>query len=1168
MTPFVHLHVHTEFSLLDGAIRLKDLIDTVRRYQMPAVAITDHGNMFGALEFYELCRKAEVKPILGCEVYVAPRSRFDRQGKADNGGNGDEDRNYHLVLLAKDLAGYRNLMKLVTLAHLEGFYYKARVDKELLRQHHEGLIALSSCLKGEIATQLLRNQEAGARKVALEYAEIFGPGNFYLELQANGLERQAVTNQALARLGRELDLPLVASNDCHYLRKTDARAHEILLCIQTGKTVLDEKRLKFQTEELYFKPPEEMFREFADFPEALQNTVAIADQCAVELELGKAFFPVFPLAAGEKVEDCFQRTVREGFQQRLALIRKRRPGFGEREEGEYRKRLDYEMEVIGKMGFDAYFLIVADFINYAKGRGIPVGPGRGSAAGSLVAYVMGITDLDPIEHGLIFERFLNEERVSLPDIDVDFCVHGRDEVLRYVTEKYGSDRVAQITTFGTMMARAVIRDVGRALALPYNEVDRIAKLIPPALGMTLNKAFAQEPRLLAQQEADPQVKELFEVALALEGLTRHASTHAAGVVIGDKPIVEYMPLYRGQDGEVVTQFPMKYVERAGLIKFDFLGLRNLTVINNAVALIRKNHGVALEINELPLDDPETYALLGRADTTGVFQLESSGMRDILVRSHPQDFADIVALLALYRPGPIESGMVENYIQRKTGQIEVAYDLDELLPILKPTYGVILYQEQVIQIASLLGNFSLGEGDILRRAMGKKDPTVMKAQRERFLKGAKENRIDLAKANHIFDLMEKFAGYGFNKSHSAAYALIAYQTAYLKAHFPVEFMAALLNSFLSNSDQVVRLINECREKGIPILPPDVNASDRHFAVVGGSIRFGLAAVKNVGETAVETMIKSRDEEGPFQSAYDFCQRVDTQKVNRRVLEQLVKCGAFDSVHPSRASVLAALDDALEKAQVMQRDRQSGQLNIFELLRSQKKSEPPPLPEVPDWDARTTIQYEKETLGFYVSGHPLDFYAEQVAAVCSADTQSVKEKGDGTQVTLCGILSIVKEMTTKKGDRMAFLALEDKGGIMEVVSFADTFAEARTLLEGDEPLVVIGRLQQDEKGSKVRAERILTLDDAQVQTVDSVRIHLPAERLDRDTLTRLRHLLLNHPGDCKTFLHLTVSGKGEAVMGLSAKLQVKPSRSFFDEMNQTFGMNCVEASYRACQGAGGH
>jgi DNA polymerase III subunit alpha len=1164
MTPFVHLHVHTEYSLLDGAIRLRDLIETARTYNMPAAAITDHGSMFGALEFYELCKKSGIKPIIGCEAYLAPRSRLDRQGRAENSGNGDEDRNYHLLLLAKDYIGYRNLMQLVTLSYLEGFYYKPRMDKEILRQHHEGLIGLSSCLKGEIATLLLRNQEQAARKAALEYAEIFGPGNFYLELQANGLPNQAIANQALIRLGREIELPLVATNDCHYLRRADARAHEILLCIQTGKTVLDERRMKFHTDQLYFKPPEEMFREFAEVPDALQNTIAIADRCDLEIDLKTHHFPLFPIAEGESVEECFERTVRLGFSRRLAAIRRKRPDFGPRDEETYGRRLDHEIGVIRQMGFAAYFLIVADFINYAKQRDIPVGPGRGSAAGSLVAFVMGITDLDPIEHVLIFERFLNVERISLPDIDVDFCVHGRDEVLRYVAEKYGKDRVAQITTFGTMQARAVIRDVGRALALPYNDVDRIAKLIPPSPGMTLQKAFEKEPRLLEQQEADPQVRELFEIALALEGLTRHASTHAAGVVIADKPIVEYMPLYRGQDGEVVTQYPMKYVDKAGLIKFDFLGLRNLTVINNAVALIQKNHGVKIDLNELPLDDPETYALLGRADTTGVFQLESSGMRDNLVRSHPENFGDIVALLALYRPGPIESGMVENYIQRKNGLIEVTYDLDELLPILKPTYGVILYQEQVIQIASVLANYSLGDGDKLRRAMGKKDPEAMRAERDRFLAGAKENRIDLAKAKHIFDLMEKFAGYGFNKSHSAAYALIAYQTAYLKAHFPVEFMAALLNSFLSNSDQVVKLINECRKKSIPILPPDVNASDLDFAVVQGGIRFGLAAVKNVGESAVEGILRNRDSEGPFRSIFDFCQRVDTQRVNRRVLEQLVKCGAFDSIHPSRARVLAALDSALEAAQVMQRDRQSGQMNIFALLNVQKKATvEPDLPEVSPWDARTTIQFEKETLGFYISGHPLDFHAEQVGAICSADSQSVREKKDGTEATLCGMLSIVKELTTRKGDRMAFLSLEDREGIIEVISFSETFLQAQPLIAKDEPSVVIGKVQHDEKGSKILAERILTLEEAQVQTVDSVRIRLQSERLDRDALTRLRHLLLDHPGDCKTFLHLSVSGKGEAVIALSSKLQVKPTQSFFEEMRQHFGTNCVEASYKACE-----
>lgn len=1161
MSAFVHLHVHTEFSLLDGAIRLQDLIQTAQSFSMPAVSITDHGSMFGVLEFYELCKKAGIKPILGCEVYVAPKSRFDRHGKSESGGNGDEDRNHHLVLLARNHTGYKNLMQLVTLGYLEGFYYKPRIDKEVLAKYHEGLIGLSACLKGEVAGLLLRNQERAARKVALEYADIFGPGGFYLELQANGLPDQAVANRALIELGRELALPLVATNDCHYLRKGDARAHEILLCIQTGKTILDDKRMKFHTDQLYFKSPEEMHREFANVPEALQNTAVIAEQCDLEIDLKTRHFPVFPLTSGESLEDCFERTVREGFERRMAVIRGKRPDFGAREEGEYGKRLRYEVEVISKMGFPAYFLIVADFINYAKDRGIPVGPGRGSAAGSLVAFVMGITDLDPIEHGLIFERFLNVERVSLPDIDVDFCVHGRDEVFHYVTEKYGKDRVGQITTFGTMQARAVIRDVGRALAMPYNDVDRIAKLIPPSLGMTLQKAFEQEPRLLEQQEANSQVKELFEIALALEGLTRHASTHAAGVVIGDKPIVEYMPLYRGQDGEVVTQYPMKYVEKAGLIKFDFLGLRNLTVINNAVALIRKNHGVSLDIDDLPLDDPDTYALLCRADSTGVFQLESSGMRDILVRSRPENFSDIVALLALYRPGPLESGMVENYIQRKNGQVEVTYDLDELAPILKPTHGVILYQEQVMQIASVLANFSLGDADILRRAMGKKDPEEMKNQRDRFLEGARQNRIDLTKANHIFDLMEKFAGYGFNKSHSAAYALIAYQTAYLKAHFPVEFMAALLNSFLSNSDQVVKLINQCREKSIRILPPDVNASDRDFAVVGDCIRFGLAAVKNVGEAAVEVVLKSRDEEGPFLSIHDFCRRVDTQRVNRRVLEQLVKCGAFDSIHSSRARVLAALDQALDASQIMQRDRQSGQINMFSLLNARKKTTAQPeLPAAPDWDDRTTIQFEKETLGFYISGHPLDFYADQLASVCSADTQSVKEKREGTEATLCGMLTVTKELTTRKGDRMAFLAIEDREGILEVVSFSDTFVAAQELLTRDEPLVVVGKVQHDEKGSKVLAERIMTLEEARVRTVDSIRIRLTTDRLDRDRLAKLRHLLMNHPGESRAFLHLTVSGKGEAVIALDSKYQVKATGAFLEEITGQFGANCVEVSYK--------
>ncbi|NLI83339.1 MAG: DNA polymerase III subunit alpha [Deltaproteobacteria bacterium] len=1158
--PFVHLHVHTQYSLLDGAIRLKDLMETARSYGMPAVTITDHGNMFGALEFYITAKKAGLKPILGSEVYLAPRSRFDRQSKGENGQGQEEDRNYHLVLLAKDETGYRNLLKLLSAAHLEGFYYKPRIDKEILRENAGGLIALSGCMKGEIASAVLRNQETAARRLAQEYVEIFGEGDFFLELQANGIPEQTVVNDALIAMARDLGIPLVATNDCHYLRRSDSRAHEILLCIQTGKTILDEKRMKFQTDQLYFKSPDEMAREFANVPEALENTVAIAERCNLLIDLDQYHFPVFPLDAGETLEERFEKTVLKGFEERLKRIRRKRPDFSSKDAEEYEKRLRYELDVIRKMGFAAYFLIVADFINYAKGRGIPVGPGRGSAAGSLVAYVMNITDLDPIEHGLIFERFLNVERISMPDIDVDFCVHGREDVLQYVTQKYGKDRVAQIATFGTMQARAVIRDVGRALAMPYNEVDRIAKLIPPSPKITLKEAFQMEPRLGELQRDDPQLRELFEVAFALEGLTRHVSTHAAGVVMSDRPIVEYMPLYKGQADEIMTQYSMKYVEKAGLIKFDFLGLRNLTVIHNAVELVRKNHQVDLKMDELPLDDGDTYALLSRADTTGVFQLESSGMRDILVRLRPENFSDIVALVALYRPGPLESGMVEHFIDGKHGRKEVTYDLEALRPILEQTYGVILYQEQVMEIASRLASYTLGEADLLRRAMGKKLPEEMKKQRDRFLTGARENGIDISKANHIFDLMEKFAGYGFNKSHSAAYALIAYQTAYLKAHYPVEFMAALLNSLLSSTDQVVKLINECREKNIVILPPDVNASNKDFSVVEGRIRFGLGAVKNVGESAVDAILQSREQKGPFLSVYDFCRRVDTQKVNRRVVEHLIKCGAFDSVHPVRAEVMAALDDALEKAQAVQRDRQSGQVNMFEMLRSRKKTPVPALPDVPPWDSRTTLQFEKESLGFYISGHPLDFYADQLASLCTADTQSVSERREGTEVVLCGMISIIKELTTKKGDRMGFLSLEDKEGIVEVVSFSDSFLPARPLFEQDEPLVVMGKVQHDEKSSKVLATRILTLEEAKLQTVDCIRILLDVERLDRDRLARLRHVLMSHPGACRAVLHLNVPGKGEAVMELSKKLLVSPSRSFFEDIQAHFGNGCAEAVYR--------
>ncbi len=1147
---FVHLHTHSEYSLLDGAIRIKDMLQAAAHFGMPAVAMTDHGNMHGALEFYEKANQAGIKPILGCEVYVAPKSRRDR------GDSNFVGRNYHIVLLAENNTGYHNLLKLLTLANFEGFYYKPRVDKELLSTHHKGLIALSSCLHGEIASHLLAASYTRAEQAAFEYRDIFGKDNFYLEIQANGIAEQEIVNRDLVHMSEKTGIPVVATNDCHYLRAEDARAHDVLLCIQTGKTVFEEKRMRFSTSELFFKSPEQMWSKFRDVPIALQNTLAIAERCRVSLELDQTHFPEFPLEPTESAESRFEQATKEGFARRIEEIQEKRLDFSGELKDKYRRRLDHEISVIQKMGFSTYFLIVADFVNFAKENSIPVGPGRGSAAGSLVAYSLGITDLDPIEHGLIFERFLNVERLSLPDIDVDFCMNGRDQVLQYVSQRYGKDRVAQITTFGTMQARAVIRDVGRALGMTFGEVDKIAKLIPPVLNMTLEKAFKRESRL-QELRKDSALRELFDVAFALEGLTRHASTHAAGVVISDHPIVQYMPLYRGSRGEVVTQFPMKYVEKAGLIKFDFLGLRNLTVIDSAVKLIRQSHGVELDMRNLGLDDPDTYELLARGDTTGVFQLESPGMRDLVVRLKPENFNDITALVALYRPGPLESGMVDDFIKGKHGEIEINYEVEQLRDILHETYGVILYQEQVMEIASVLANYSMGEADILRRAMGKKIPAVMAAQRDRFLAGAKENSIDLKKAAHIFDLMEKFAGYGFNKSHSAAYALIAYQTAYLKAHYPLEYMAALLNSFLSNTDNLVKLINECREKELNILPPDVNLSEWNFIVVGDRIRFGLGAVKNVGAAAVESIIEARVDGGPFASLYEFCERVDLQRVNRRVVESLIKCSAFDSLHPIRSQAMAVLDEAMEMAQTIQKDRLSGQMSMFGTFAGQQRGSEPSLPNIPEWNQRQKLSMEKQALGFYFTGHPLDGYEKEMESFAITDTSSVANKTDGIQIMLCGLNAELKEITTRKGERMAFLTVEDRQGIVEVVVFTDTYQRCRHLLDSDEPLLVVGTVQQEDKGAKVIAQHLLSLLDAKEHLTQAIHIKLAVEKVSKENLEDLRAILQRHKGDCKAYVHLCTDPKCETIIRTGDKFKVKPDRRLIEEVNRYFGGEVVSA-----------
>ncbi len=972
---FVHLHVHTQYSLLDGAIRIDDLLKKCKEFGMKAVAITDHGAMHGALEFYQKAQKAGIKPIIGCEFYIAPQDR-----KLHTGAKSPSDAAFHLVLLAMNLSGYKNLMKLASIAQLEGFYYKPRIDKETLIAHNEGLIALTACLHGGVPHLILNGNMEGARKETKALQKIFGD-RLYFELQDSGIKEQKKVNKGLKKLSQEFSVPLVATNDCHYLNRDEAFAHEVLLCIQTGRTINDTGRFKFSTDELYFKSPDAMRERFKDFPDALAETLKIAERCNLELAFGQHHFPNFPLPQDETLDTYFERLAREGLKERLAVIRDKGELTAELE-NVYHERLEMEIKVIQAMEFPGYFLIVADFINWAKKNKIPVGPGRGSGAGSLVAYSLRITEIDPMPYGLIFERFLNIERKSLPDFDIDFCQERRGEVFHYVQDKYGgSEHVAQIITFGSMKARAVIRDVGRALDMPFGDVDRIAKLIPDQLKITIKQAIEQEPRLRDAEKRDEKVASLLSIARVLEGLSRHMSTHAAGVVISPEPMVEYLPLCKGPKGEILTQYDMKYTEMTGLIKFDFLGLKTLTVIDRAIKLIEADLGNPLDIDTLPLDDPKTYDLLCKGDALGVFQLESSGMRALLTNMKPEVFTDLIALVALYRPGPMESGMVGNFVDTKHGKKPANYPLPQLKPVLQETYGVIVYQEQVMKIANILANYTLGDADILRRAMGKKIPEVMANEKEKFMAGAEKNNIPLDKALYIFDLMAKFAGYGFNKSHSAAYALIAYQTAYLKAHYPAQFMAALLSCDMNNTDKVVAYINECRDREIEVLPPDINESDKDFTVVEDRIRFGLAAVKNVGEAALDSIIEERLADGPYTSLEDFCCRVDLRRVNRRVLESLIKAGAFDSLGLKRSQLFAILDQALEQGQAAQRDRLSGQISLFAVMDSEDEQQHTKIeiPSIPDWTDQEKLSFEKETVGFYLTGHPLDDYREDILSV---------------------------------------------------------------------------------------------------------------------------------------------------------------------------------------------
>ncbi|MFH1784484.1 MAG: DNA polymerase III subunit alpha [bacterium] len=1148
---FVHLHTHTEYSLLDGTLSVLDLrgkpgplLNQAYEYKMSALAMTDHGTLFGAIRFYKAAISAGIKPIIGCEMYVAPGSRFDRSAR------GISEASYHLTLLAKNEEGYKNLIRLVTAGYLEGFYYRPRVDKEILTQNSKGLIALSGCLSGEVARFLLQDDIERARTALDEYKNIFEKENFYIEIQDHGLAEQKKINPLLVELSKKDSIPLVATNDCHYLKKSDAYAQDVFLCIGTARKINEENRMKFSSNEFYFKSPREMEQLFKDIPEALINTVKIAEKCNLELHFDKIYLPQYTVDTKKKDVDLdkyLQKQCEEGLRIRYPEITQ-----------EIKKRLDYELEIISKMGYASYFLIVWDFIKYARQNNIPVGPGRGSGAGSLVAYSLKITNVDPMRYGLLFERFLNPERVSMPDLDIDFSDEGRESVINYVKEKYGHKNVAQIVTFGTLGARQVIRDVGRVLDVPLADTDKIAKLVPAEPGITLAMALGSSPELADLVRNDITVKKLYDVAVRLEGLTRHISKHAAGIVISKDDLTNYVPFCKNSKGDITTQYDGESLVKLGLLKVDFLGIRTLTVIQNTVNIVKRIKNINIDIENLALDDEKTYQLLSDAKSIGIFQLESGGMRDLLKKISPSILEDIIALVALYRPGPMGSGMLDDFVARKHGKKPVKYDHPLLEPLLKETYGIILYQEQVIQMAIIIAGFSPGQADLLRRAMGKKIPEEIEKQRHAFIEGAGKKGIKQAKAVKLFDLMAKFGGYGFNKSHSASYAFLAYQTAYLKANFPVEYMAALLTSEMGNTDKVALYISECQEMGIQILPPDVNQSRANFTVVDEGIRFGLAAVKNVGLGAIEAVIKAR-QSGGFTSLYDFCKRVDLRSVNRRVVESLIKCGAFDFLTQYRAVLFESLDETLEKAAGIQKDVLAGQGSFFDLIDKHieheddgngKNSVP-----VEEWPENKLLEYEKQALGFYVTGHPLAKYASQIKAYTTANTQELSGVSEGQQVRVGGIVNKVKHSSTKKGERMAMFELHDLEGSLPVVVFPSSYTpETTRYIHNDEMVIVSGQLNKRREYPQIILERIIPISQMRELLTSSIHIELKTAGLEEDVLDELRKTLGRHKGRCPVFLRFSTTHHGALAMK-STNLKVDPSDELIKDVEGLLGKDSI-------------
>ena len=1142
---FVHLHVHSQYSLLDGASRLADLVAAAKKNNMPAVALTDHGNMYGAIDFYREAEKAGVKPIIGMEAYIAPESRLTKEAK------GIDEASFHLILLAKDIDGYRNLMKLSSIASLEGFYYRPRIDKEVLAKHSKGLICLSSCLQGEVSYWLNRDDPAKARKAAGEFSGLFPKGDYYLEIQDHGIKDQRKIIPAMLELGKEMDIKVVATNDLHYLEKGQARAHETLLCIQTQTTLDDPKRFKFETDEFYFKSADEMKRVFGEIESALLNTREIAEKSNIKLEFGKYHLPHFTPPEGKTEPEYLDELVKEG-------LAKRYP----RADKKVHDRLAHELGVISKTGFISYFLIVWDFIRYARSKQIPVGPGRGSAAGSVVSYCLGITDLDPIEHDLIFERFLNPDRISMPDIDIDFCYERRGEVIDYVSNKYGKGNVAQIITFGTMQAKAVVRDVARAMGFSYPEADKIAKMIPFELNMTLKKAMEMVPDLRKMCETDGRVKQLIETSQVLEGLTRHASTHAAGVVIADGDLTDYVPLVKTSEGLISTGYSMDAVEKIGLLKMDFLGLRTLTVLDEAAKLIRQTRDIPFDQEKIPLEDAKTYAMLGKAECTGVFQLESSGMRDLVRRLKPDRFEDLVALVALFRPGPLGSGMVDDFIRRRHGQVKVAYDHPKLEPSLKDTYGVYIYQEQVMRIANELAGFTLGQADMLRRAMGKKTPEVMEKARGDFVNGCVKNGVDRQTAEMIFDKIEYFAGYAFNRSHSAAYALISYRTAYLKANYPVEFMTALLTSERENTDKIAEYIEESRRMNIAMLPPDVNASFAKFTVEDGGIRYGLLAIKNVGEKAIESIIQVRKEQGPYKSLVDFCERVDTRTANKKVIESLIKVGAFDSLKPHRAQLLAALEQSMEVSSKRQKEKVDGQLSFFDVSGGAAASKAETAaPTVEDWTEEQRLGFEKALLGFYLSGHPLSASEPVIRLFSKTTTADLMQGRDGMEVMLGGVIGKLKVTVTKKSnERMAIFSVDDFKGSVEALAFPKIFPQVEFFLREDAVVFAKGRLSMREESPRLLVDEVIPIDDIWNRKAGGLFVQIDPSA-GPQTLADLKKILAAFPGPVPVELLVVQPGKTNPTrIAAGPGLCVTPSQAFVQKISELLGPSALSVKKR--------